>query len=251
MIRIWEAVFPRKRASSRRFLQLKACCAVSFIIGGVGCVSTPPTDVVQPISIRAPERPVTTRPMNGSIFHAQASMASLFEDVRPRHVGDILTVQISENLNASRNSSTTANRTASDTTTVSSLAGMGVSAVTKALGLGSVPLPDISASSSNKLDGKGQMAASDVFTGTITVTVIDVLPNGYLQISGEKVVALGNSKEYLRLSGVVDPVRISPTNVVLSTQVADARIEYKGTGTLRDVQDVGWLQRIFLSISPF
>ena len=74
--------------------------------------------------------------------------------------------------------------------------------------------------------GKGDAAANNVFTGTITVTVIEVLPNGNLLVSGEKQVAIGHGQEYIRLSGIVNPYFVNASNTIASSQVADARIEY-------------------------
>lgn len=214
-----------------------------------GCNSMPPTDIPHPMTARPPERPITSRATNGSIFHDQASMVSLFEDSRPRHVGDIITVVIRENIIATRNLNTTAQRKVNQDTSVGA-----VSPLAKVAGLfGATKLiqPTITGSSDTSLQGQGKMDASDLFTGTITVTVTDVYPNGNLLISGEKLMSLGGNREYLRLSGVVNPSTISATNTVNSTQIADARIEYKGTGALHDVHEMGWLQKFFLSVSPF
>jgi len=223
--------------------------AVVLLLTGCASSSMPPTDISHPTSMRPTERPVLSHTSNGSIFHAQASMASLFEDSRPRYIGDILTVQITENTNATRNLNTTAERKTSNTSSVTAVSP--VSKLASLIGANSVLAPSVAAAADNSLTGQGTMGASDVFTGVITVTVIDVYPNGNLLISGEKLVSLGENREFLRLSGVVNPSTISATNTILSTQIADARIEYKGTGTLRDVQEMGWLQKFFLSVLPF
>src|SRR3546814_4514613 len=86
---------------------------------------------------------------------------------------------------------------------------------------------DTDASGSNKASGKGDSSANNTFTGTITTTVIGVLPNGNLQVAGEKQIAINRGSEYVRFSGVVDPRSITGANSVSSTQVADARIEYR------------------------
>ncbi len=231
--------------------QKRLRCMLSCLIVPIvaGCNSMPPTDIPHPMSVRPIERPVTSRPTNGSIFHSQATMGSLFEDARPRHAGDIITVQISENINATRNLNTTAERQTSQETSVTALSPLAKAA--SLIGAGSLLSPTVTSSSSNSLKGKGNVNASDVFTGTITVTVVDVYPNGNLLISGEKLMSLGGNREFLRLSGVVNPSTISATNTVLSTQIADARIEYKGTGTLQEMQELGWLQKFFLSVLPF
>ena len=83
------------------------------------------------------------------------------------------------------------------------------------------------------------------------MTVIEALANGNLLVSGEKQMAINQGNEYIRFSGVVNPDTISPSNTVQSTQVADARIEYKGSGAIAEAQQMGWLQRFFTIISPF
>src|SRR5690606_10409430 len=103
----------------------------------------------------------------------------------------------------------------------------------------------------NQAQGKGSSSADNKFDSTLTTTVIGVLPNGNLQIAGEKQIAINRGSEYVRFSGVVDPRSITGSNTVSSTQVADARIEYRSKGTMDEVQTMGWLQRFFLNISPF
>jgi flagellar L-ring protein precursor FlgH len=49
----------------------------------------------------------------------------------------------------------------------------------------------------------------------------------------------------------VNPVYVNAANTVSSTRVADARIEYQGRGYLSEAQTMGWLQRFFLTVSPF
>ena len=109
----------------------------------------------------------------------------------------------------------------------------------------------LNGSSSSSFDGKGQSSSNNSFVGIITVTVIEVLPNGNLLVSGEKQIGINRSNEFIRFSGVVNPATIVSGNTVSSTQVADARIETRANGPLDEVQVVGWLQRFFHSYSPF
>ena len=109
----------------------------------------------------------------------------------------------------------------------------------------------LAAESENTFAGKGDAAANNVFTGNITVTVIEVLANGNLLVSGEKQVSIGQGTEYIRLSGVVNPYFVSGANTIASANVADARIEYKATGAISEAQVMGWLARFFLSVLPF
>jgi flagellar L-ring protein precursor FlgH len=109
----------------------------------------------------------------------------------------------------------------------------------------------VKANSNQEFEGKGDSGANNVFTGTITVTVIEVLPNGNLAVSGEKQLGINKGSEFVRVSGIVNPINIMPGNVVSSTQVADARLEYRGTGYIDEAQTMGWLARVFQTILPF
>ncbi len=94
-------------------------------------------------------------------------------------------------------------------------------------------------------------SAANTFSGTLTVTVTEVLPNGNLMVSGEKQMLINQGNEYVRFSGVVNPVTISGSNTVYSTQIADAKIEYSAKGYIDEAQNMDWLQRFFLNVAPF
>lgn len=204
------------------------------------CNTVPPTNVHQPMTARPAPRPENLA-ATGSIFQAGSSR-TLFEDRRARYVGDTMSISISENTSASTKSNTKVERTSS----ISASAGPIVGLPGK-----SFQGMELTAGGSNKLDGKGDAAANNVFNGTITVTVIEVLPNGNLLVSGEKQVAIGHGQEYIRLSGVVNPIFINSANTISSSQVADARIEYKESGSISEAQVMGWLARFFLTFLPF
>ncbi|MBI3529252.1 MAG: flagellar basal body L-ring protein FlgH [Betaproteobacteria bacterium] len=177
----------------------------------------------------------------GSIYQ-QANFRPLFEDRRARFVGDTLTIFITEKTAANKKSGAGAERTSAVSASVPTVQGL-PGKTFQGLGL--------DASSSNKFDGKGQAAASNDFTGTVTVTVIEVLPNGNLLVSGEKQIAMSQGSEFIRFSGVVNPVTVSASNSVISTQVADARIEYRANGYIDEAQTMGWLARFFNNVLPF
>ena len=109
----------------------------------------------------------------------------------------------------------------------------------------------MSGSSSGKLANKSDSSSNNAFSGIITVTVTEVLPNGNLRVGGEKQVAINHANEFIRFSGVVNPSTITASNIVLSTQVADAHIEYKGA-THIDLSTISSMfSRVFLSVMPF
>ena len=88
-------------------------------------------------------------------------------------------------------------------------------------------------------------------TGTISVTIVRVYPNGNLEVKGQRKLEYNSGTEYLRLSGVVRPDDISSSNTVSSKKVADAQISYLGTGDMNDSVTKGWLSRYFAYVSPF
>jgi flagellar L-ring protein precursor FlgH len=98
-------------------------------------------------------------------------------------------------------------------------------------------------------DSKAGSSASNQFSGTITVTVLEVLPNGNLNVGGEKRLAVGNEEEVIRFGGIVSPVNLQG-NTILSSQVADARIEYRGAGITDEIKNPGWLTKLFARYSP-
>ena len=221
---------------------------VVLIIGMAGCAITPATSVLQPMSAR-PAHPVPVE--NGGIFKlAYSTQANrytpLFEDRRARYVGDIVIVTLAERTTASKKSNSTVDRTSNTA----------FSAPTP-LAITGVPLPaslmkmEMEAGSESKFAGGGTSGSNNVFTGTIAVTVIEVLPNGNLLVSGEKQIGINQGQEFIRFSGVVNPINIGNNSTISSTQVADARIEYRGNGYVDEAQTMGWLSRALMSILPF
>lgn len=211
-----------------------------------GCSIKPPSNIHQPMTAK----PVVNQsviPADGAIFHAGVNEQPLFEDMRARKVGDILTIQIVEKTSGSRKSSGSSSRSNSINASFPNIAGGSLSTLSKAF--------PILSSGGSKTAMAGGGAASEDLTGVITVTVIEVLANGNLLVSGEEQVALNQSDEYIRFSGVVKPTSITGANTVLSTQVADAHIEYKNAGAMNEVindaKSLGFLGRFFQSVLPF
>lgn len=178
--------------------------------------------------------------MNGAIFQT-ASYRPLFEDARARLVGDTLTISISENTSAGKTAASSGSKTGSVSIAAPSLLGL-PSSVTSRL--------SASSTGSNQYSDKGAQTSSNSFTGVIAVTVINVLSNGNLLVSGEKQLGFDKGAEYVRFSGVVNPRTIAAGNVVASTQVADARFEYRSTTQVDKAELNSMLNRFFLSFVP-
>jgi flagellar L-ring protein precursor FlgH len=189
-----------------------------------------------------PEEPAPVAPMaaNGSIFQA-AQYRPLFEDHRARLVGDTLVVQIVEKVSASQKSTSSIDKTGTLSGSVTALPGIKPAAFARATAEGT---------SSNAFAGKGATESSNDFSGTITVVVRGVLPNGHLLITGEKQIGVNSNVDVLKFSGQVDPRAIQPGNTVPSAQIANVRLEHRGRGAQADAQAVGWLSRVFFSVMP-
>lgn len=232
---------------------------VLMLIGALvltGCNTDPPTRVQLPTTVRPNPAPVASA--DGSIYRAAGSRP-LFEDRRARFVGDIVTVNLVE--------STSANRTSKESFDRQSSANVNVQTPTV---LGWTPKPPVSISAfKNDIGKSGNFDSSfnaeseissdnnqndgntNTFRGSIAVTVIEVLPNGNLMVSGEKQVAINQGTEFVRLSGVVNPIDISARNTVNSTQIADARIESKQSQSIDTAQLLSMFARFFVTLVPF
>jgi len=237
------AVGPSKSRASTTFY--------IFLASGLGlggCQGLPQkvvVDFAEPtVSAAAPmAAPAAPRMAGGSLFQL-ASYRPAFEDSRARMLGDIVTIQIVESLTASQVSKSTVNRNTSidATITTAPLPGI-IGADLKNLAMG--------ASTNNDFSGKGGTEAANTFSGSISATVIEVLPNGNLVVSGEKQIGVNQNVDVMRFSGTVNPRLLQPNNIISSTQVANVRVESRGRGAQGEAQTVGWLSRFFLSFHPF
>lgn len=220
-----------------------------------GCNSIPKRDPAFAASYPAAHAgPIPAQAATGSIYQAGYDRL-LFEDLRARRVGDILTVRLTEATNSAKSAETTVDR--SQSTTVTNPTIFGTTPQFDVPGL--LPLANTqdnslqtNLSSELAFDGESESDMSNSLTGSITVTVADVLPNGNLVVRGEKRLNLNQGNEYVKISGIVRPVDIATDNSVASTQVADATIVYNGDGATADGNRMGWLSRFFVSaVFPF
>jgi flagellar L-ring protein precursor FlgH len=225
--------------------------AVLLVLGGVaGCTPGPTSqgkmlaDLAQLPGDQATQVPVTT----GAIYqgNVQGAGLQLFRDHRTWQVGDIVTVQIVQQATATKNVSQNLGRNDSVNSTLNNLFGLpttfGHSSKTTQFN------PNVSYTSANSLQGSGATAQSDTFTTKVSAMVQRIRPNGDLIISGNDQMQLVGGKEYIRIAGVVRPEDLSG-NVVLSTQIAEAHIEFSGDGETYLSPKMGFLQKLFLTVS--
>ncbi|SKB91802.1 flagellar basal body L-ring protein FlgH [Luteibacter sp. 22Crub2.1] len=200
-----------------------------------GCAMVPPTP--RPMyTATLPEEPTQQARATGSLYADQQSL-ELFADPRAHRVGDILTITLVESTQASKKAATSTSKKNGNTITSPTVLGQGLRIGGKTA--------DSSLASNNAFDGDGSSQQSNQLSGEITVTVAQRLSNGALVVRGEKWLTINQGDELVRISGIVRPQDIGNDNIVASSRVADARIEYVGKGTLADSNTRGWLSRFF------
>lgn len=203
---------------------------------------------LKPISIKKAEhnlKPpkqlplVVERKDNGAIYQ-NGMRVGLFEDRTAKYVGDILTVVLIENMNASATSNTNSSK---DNKVELPGPTLGGSKVTKE----GVEILNNQLTGEREFSGQGTSAMNSSFNGKISVTVSKVLPNQNLVVRGEKMMVLNQSDEYVRFIGVVRPQDIEQDNTIKSTRVANVHMAYGGQGDLSKANKMGPLGRFFQS----
>lgn len=187
--------------------------------------------------IHPKQKPEHYAAATGSLFSAD-HISDLYDDSKPRGVGDIITVTLDETTSATK--SANADLSKSNDATMDPLSVGG-----QELQVGGKYNFSYDLSNSNTFAGDASSKQSNSISGYITVEVIEVLANGNLVIRGEKWMTLNTGDEYIRLSGTIRPDDISFDNTIASNRVSNARIQYSGTGIQQDMQEPGFLARFF------
>ncbi len=186
-----------------------------------------------------PEIPAEDVVTTGSLYKTGWSNG-LYSDTKARRVGDIITVLLQENTQASK-SARTETKKESDAN-LAPLVGLNGAAPT--IGGNTIRL---GMESDSEFKGDAKADQSNSLNGQISVHVLRALPNGNLIIRGEKWLTLNTGQEFIRLTGIVRAEDISSENTVASTRVANARISYSGKGSMAEAQQAGWLSSFFMS----
>ena len=209
---------------------------VFLALGGCGAVKSinPPPPHFPPTQPQVYQ----TQPTSGAIYRPEADLA-LFQDQRAHGPGDLITIILSEKTNAVTSASTDTSKKSDMDMSVGSLFGGKKSIANKLLGG--------QGSSSRDFSGSGDSKQSNELDGNLTVTVAGRLPNGNLQVRGEKWIRLNQGNEYIQIEGIIRPADIAPDNSISSGRVADAHIAYGGRGAINDSNVMGWLSKFFNS----
>jgi len=229
-----------------RLLSVFALGGAVLLAGCVGPTPKPNDPYYAPV---LPRTPLPAAANNGSIYQAGFEQ-NFYSDRKAFRVGDIITITLNERTQASKNANSQIDKDSTANLGLTSLFG---SSLTTNNPIGSNDL-SLSAGYSGTRGTKGdsKTAQSNTLTGSITVTVAEVLPNGIIAVRGEKWMTLNTGDELVRIAGLVRADDIATDNTVSSTRVADARITYSGTGAFADASQPGWFDRFFLSpLFPF
>ena len=185
---------------------------------------------VYPIAQAAPQ--IAT----GAIYNG-AQSESFFGRGRSFQIGDVITVMLNESTQAGRTQSGVVKRTSTNDVVGSLTGGF---------------LPIVNAAGGNiKSEGTGTADQTASLTGSVAVSVIDVMANGNLVLRGEKQLALTEGAEIIQVAGVVRPDDIAPNNTVQSRRLANAQITYRGTGDMAAATRAGWATSGLLKLWPF
>ncbi|WP_137972813.1 flagellar basal body L-ring protein FlgH [Pseudomonas sp. F(2018)] len=230
-------------------LPLLGCVVLS------GCVTPPPKPDDPYYAPVLPRTPLPAAQTNGSIYQAGFE-TNLYDDRKAYRVGDIITINLSERTQASKKAGSSMSKDSSANLGLTSLFGGGVSIDNPSSSLNPLKAEnlslDVGYEGTRDTDGESEADQSNSLSGSITVTVAEVLPNGILAVRGEKWLTLNTGDELVRIAGMIRADDIATDNTVSSTRVANARITYSGTGAFADASQPGWFDRFFMNpLFPF
>lgn len=211
---------------------MKKLVFIPLILLFSSCALNKPAEVAPEF---VPVRPIISTPPpieNGGIYQNGYGI-SYFSDVSAKRVGDIITVILSENTSSRKSASTSTAKDSQIDILSPTLLGGPVSAA-------GINLLANTLDGSRSFSGRGDSSQSNSLTGRVTVTVSEVLSNGYLMVQGEKRLTLNQGNEHVRFSGVIRPADIRSDNTIESTSVANAQIIYGGSGSLAQANTQGW-----------
>ena len=172
----------------------------------------------------------------------------MYSDRKASRSGDILTVVISESVAQQSSQSTKSNKSSNIDAGISQFI---YPAALSGIGTHGGALPSTKIAGKNDFAGGGEISNTQSLSGRAAVLVTDVLPNGNLVIEGVRVITFSGETQYVVLHGIVRPDDVAPGNTISSTNIADARVEFYNEGSLTDMQNRGWLSKLYEKLRPF
>lgn len=172
----------------------------------------------------------------------------MFADHKAARTGDILTVLVSE---VAATQSSQSKKSSKDSSIDAGVSQFLFPPAVSSLGTKGGALPGTKLAAKSDFSGGGQVNNSQSLTARAAVLVTDVLPNGNLVIEGVRVVIFSGETQYVVLHGLVRPDDVTSANTVVSSNIADVRIEFISEGSLTDAQKKGWLTKVYDKLRPY
>ena len=187
-----------------------------------------------------PAPPAPPRAADGAIFNAGDGYAALYQGHRASKVGDPVTIVLTEQITTSKSAGSKSSKSG------------GFGLTPPATGpLSFIKPTSLKMSGETSFKGDGTASQSSTLGGEVSVTIVEVRPNGTALVRGEKRLMLSQGQEWIQFAGIVRLADIDSDNRIASSRVADARIEYAGNGPVSRASREGWLSKFFNFISPF
>ena len=223
--------------------------AIAAVISGLalaGCSSVREAKISESFQMNYDEVVPTKELSPDGAIYSRSNAGFFLGDRRAQRVGDVLTVTLAENINATKALNAAGSKSNNIAMTLPNAL----------FGPGALNIPalrdgaNLGASNTSNTAGKVTADQSNTINGDITVVVTRVYENGNLWIQGQKMLSVNQGEEYVRVSGVIRPEDIQAGNIVSSTKIAQAQITYTGAGDLDDNTKQGWFGRIVGAIAP-
>jgi len=215
---------------------LVACSSVREAVDGpkMGPMGYPAALVGQSQpELQSAREPLPEPPTANSLWRVGAR--TFFNDQRAGRVGDILTVLVTVNDSAKTSNTTNTGITTSNAMGVPNFFGL-ESTLGKILPGAYNPSNMITTNTADASQGTGGINRTEQISLTIAAVVTQVLPNGNMVIQGSQEIKTNQDIRQLTVAGIVRPEDISSSNTILSSQIAEARINYGGRGDIASVQ---------------
>lgn len=237
-------------SSSRGRRAGAAVLLTALAFGTSGCLQMYLKKPAQPVlAVVPPPEPSARAKATGSLWRDDVSANYLFADTRARFPGDLLTIVIAEDSAGSKEADTSTSTDTSVFANFEQFFGVPQSIAKHQPNFNPAEL--IKAETQRKWDGEGSTNRKGKLTARMTATVKTVSPTGNLLIQGEKIVAVNKEDQHIIVQGWVRPEDIDAQNQVLSTRLADARIDYYGVGVVGAKQREGWGLFLLDLVWPF
>lgn len=198
-------------------------------------------DAIQPQAKTLPTPIVKSGPSPGSLWPGESSRNMLFTDNKARYVNDIVTIIIDESSSGQNQASTNTSKNSASNSDVSAFLGLDTSIKNANSNMGGKIT--VGGTSTSTLKGEGDTSRGGKLQARLTARVVKVLNNGNLLIEGRRQLTLNAEDQFIVITGVIRSEDIMADNWVLSSNMADARIVYTGSGVLTDKQHPGWMTR--------